>query len=85
VSGSDEDLNADARAAIRWTRTQLDEAARAFLAALPLTRREGDILYVHANAWAPGARAAFWVRSRPSAACAGQMRVTLCGHLHAPA
>src|SRR3954453_23877652 len=52
--GSDEGMNADARAAIRWTQGQLDDAARTFLAARTLAHREGDILYVHANAWAPG-------------------------------
>jgi diadenosine tetraphosphatase ApaH/serine/threonine PP2A family protein phosphatase len=86
VPGSEEDMNADARAAIRWTRAQLDEAARAFLAALPLTHREGNTLYVHANAWAPGA----WgyilgpVEAERSLRRT-DARVTLCGHVHTPA
>ena len=86
VLGSDEAMNADARAAIRWTRGQLDEDARAFLAGLPLTHREGDRLYVHANGWAPGA----WdyilgpVEAERSLRRT-DARVTLCGHVHAPA
>jgi predicted phosphodiesterase len=54
IGGSDEDMNNDARAAIRWTRAQLNGSARAFLTALPLTHREGHRLFVHANAHAPG-------------------------------
>ena len=83
---SDEDMNADARAAVRWTRGQLDAAARAFLAGLPLTHREGDRLYVHANAWAPGE----WgyilgpVEAERSLRRT-DARVTVCGHVHAPA
>ena len=84
--GSDDDMNADARTAIRWTRTHLDGAACAFLAALPLTHRESERLYVHANAWAPiewgyilGPVEAERSLRRTDA------RVTLCGHVHAPA
>ncbi len=86
VPGSDEDMNADASAAIRWTRGHLHDALRAFLAVLPLTYREGDRLYVHANAWAPGA----WgyilgpVEAERSLRRT-DARVTICGHVHAPA
>jgi diadenosine tetraphosphatase ApaH/serine/threonine PP2A family protein phosphatase len=86
VLGFDDDMNADARAAIRWTRGRIDADARAFLSGLPLTIRDGDILYVHANAWAPGA----WgyvlgpVEAERSL-CRTEARVTICGHVHAPA
>src|SRR5512133_1648922 len=44
---------ADARAVVGWTREHLDAAQLGFLASLPLTVVEGEILFVHANAWAP--------------------------------
>src|SRR4051812_33075554 len=46
-------LNASAQAAIDWTRRQLGERERAFLAGLPLTVRQADMLFVHASAAAP--------------------------------
>jgi len=49
----DDTLNANARAAIAWTQAQLDARRRAFLAALPLSVREDDMLFVHASAAAP--------------------------------
>ncbi len=84
--GDDDRMNADAQAAIRWTRGRLDADARAFLAGLPLGAREGDILYVHANAWAPGS----WdyILDRFDAERSLERtdaRVTLCGHVHVPA
>jgi len=57
----------------------------AFLRTLPLVRQEGERLFVHASAHAPGA----WVyitgrmqaeRSMTSTDC----RVTFCGHVHVP-
>ena len=47
------DLNPQAAAAMHWTRSQLDRASRDVLAALPLTLRSGDVLYVHADASQP--------------------------------
>jgi diadenosine tetraphosphatase ApaH/serine/threonine PP2A family protein phosphatase len=86
VTGSDERMNPDARAAIRWTRTALSEHQRAFLAGLPLAHESDDRLYVHANAWAPadwdyvlGPMEAW--RSMARTRC----RVTFCGHVHVPA
>ena len=49
VDGSGADMNSLARAAIEWTREQLDEEHRRFLSERPLTHEEGDTLYVHAN------------------------------------
>jgi len=86
VLGADDDMNAEARAVIRWTRGLVDPAARAFLSGLPLAVQEGEILYVHANAWAPGE----WgyvlgaVEAERSLRRT-QARVTICGHVHAPA
>lgn len=42
-----------AQAAIAWTQTQLGERQRAFLAALPLCVREGNLAFVHASAQDP--------------------------------
>jgi diadenosine tetraphosphatase ApaH/serine/threonine PP2A family protein phosphatase len=83
--GNAENLNDDAARAIAWTRTQLDDDQRDFLARLPFTAEEGDRLYVHASAAAPeqwdyllDAGAA--MRSFKATAA----RVTICGHLHVP-
>ena len=46
-------LNALAEAAIVWTRRRLGERQRAFIGALPLTVREGAVLFVHASAAEP--------------------------------
>ena len=49
----DDTLNAHAQAAIAWTQAQLGDRQRAFLASLPLTVRDDNILFVHASAAAP--------------------------------
>jgi len=64
----------------------LNDAQRAFLAALPLTHREGHRLYVHANAWAP----AHWgyIQGPIEAELSlrrTDARITICGHTHIPA
>lgn len=84
---SDRDtLNPLARAALRWTRGQLEAAHRTFLASLPLDLNEDDRLYVHASASAPqdwiymlGPREAF------QSFRATAQRLTFCGHTHIPA
>jgi diadenosine tetraphosphatase ApaH/serine/threonine PP2A family protein phosphatase len=80
-----ESMNAEAQAAIDWTRTRLSPAQRRFLADLPLIREEEDRLYVHSEASAP----ARWryVQSAADAArsmIATQALVTFCGHIHQP-
>ncbi|HZY13865.1 MAG TPA: metallophosphoesterase family protein [Beijerinckiaceae bacterium] len=86
IVGSDEDMNSDARAAIRWTRRELSESARVFLAGLPLMHRERHRLFAHANGHAPGQWAyiqgpieAEWSLRRTDA------RIMICGHVHVPA
>lgn len=79
-------FNADAARAVEWTRRQLDPAQAAFLAELPLSWEDGDRLFVHANAWAPGR----WDYVLDAADAERSMRrtharVTLCGHTHQPA
>jgi diadenosine tetraphosphatase ApaH/serine/threonine PP2A family protein phosphatase len=49
----DDVLNRNALAAAAWTRAQLGPRHRAFLASLPLTVIDDDILFVHASAAAP--------------------------------
>lgn len=86
VTNPSVNLNDDARIVIDWTRPRLSEDGRRFLAELPLTMTEGDVLYVHADASNP----AIWhyVRSAEDAArslAATTARVTFCGHVHRPA
>lgn len=85
VAGSSEDFNASAAAAIRWTRDCLGSAETRYLAELPLTYDEEDMLLVHANGWAPGA----WGYIRTAVEAERSMRrtsarVTVCGHTHFP-
>ncbi len=83
IEGSDEDMNATAQEAIRWTRAQLGPDHRRFLSGLPLRHEEGSVLYVHANGYAP----AEWdYMSGPLDAVRHFGRVdahiTFCGHVH---
>jgi diadenosine tetraphosphatase ApaH/serine/threonine PP2A family protein phosphatase len=85
VRGPQPTMRPTARQAVEWTRTQLDDAQRAFLAALPLSQRRGDALFVHANAHEP----AEWeyVQSRTEAVRSLQAtdaRHVFCGHMHLP-
>jgi diadenosine tetraphosphatase ApaH/serine/threonine PP2A family protein phosphatase len=78
-------MNADAQAAIDWTRGRLSATQRAFLTALPMMRQEDNRLYVHAEASDP----AKWryVRDTSDAArslLATELQVTFCGHIHRP-
>lgn len=78
-------MNADAQAAIDWTRERLSAAQKAFLAGLPLSREEDNRLYVHAEASDP----AKWryVRDTSDAArsmMATELQITFCGHIHRP-
>jgi diadenosine tetraphosphatase ApaH/serine/threonine PP2A family protein phosphatase len=86
VGSSAESMNAEAQAAIEWTRGRLSAPERKFLSELPLTRQEDDRLYVHSDASQP----AKWHYVR-SAADAGRSliatdaHITFCGHIHRPA
>ncbi len=85
ISMPSETMNAEAQAAIEWTRGRLSAAERNFLAELPLTREEDDRLCVHSEASQP----ARWHYVR-SAADAGRSliatdaHITFCGHIHRP-
>ena len=86
VGSSAENMNAEAQAAIEWTRGRLSAPERKFLSELPLTRQEDDRLYVHSDASQP----AKWhyVRSTADAGrslIATDAHITFCGHIHRPA
>ena len=85
ISTPSETMNAEAQAAVEWTRGRLNAAQRRFLAELPLTLQEDDRLYVHSEASTP----ARWryVQSTADAArsiVATDAHVTFCGHIHQP-
>jgi diadenosine tetraphosphatase ApaH/serine/threonine PP2A family protein phosphatase len=76
-------LNANAQAAIDWTRERLDARHRAFLDRLPLCVRDAGMLFVHASAAAPER----WTYVTSAALAeqsmhAGAAAFTYCGHVH---
>jgi diadenosine tetraphosphatase ApaH/serine/threonine PP2A family protein phosphatase len=86
IATTAESMNAQAQAAIEWTRGRLSASQRGFLAELPLEIREDDRLYVHSEASYP----ARWhyVQGASDAArslMATDARITFCGHIHQPA
>jgi diadenosine tetraphosphatase ApaH/serine/threonine PP2A family protein phosphatase len=86
VGTTAESMNAEAQAAIEWTRGRLSAAQRRFLAELPLTRQEEDRLYVHSEAGNP--QKWRYVQDTSDAArsmLATSAHVTFCGHIHQPA
>lgn len=67
----------------QWTHTQLNAEQLSYLAALPLTQTQGELLFVHANAYGPGQ----WdyIQSRMEAVRSLQatsQAFTFCGHMH---
>jgi diadenosine tetraphosphatase ApaH/serine/threonine PP2A family protein phosphatase len=86
IGTSSESMNAEAQAAIEWTRGRLSASERKFLADLPLTREEDDRLYVHSEASHPSQW--HYVRSTADAGrslIATDAHITFCGHIHRPA
>lgn len=85
VLGASPTMRPEPRQVIEWTRAQLNPTQLDFLASLPLTHQSHDVLYVHANAWAPAAWA--YVMGRFEAVRsmhATRARITFCGHVHEP-
>src|ERR1700730_15356892 len=83
IGTASESMNAEAQAAIEWTRGRLSAVQRRFLAELPLTRQEDDRLYVHSEAGNPGKWR--YVQSTSGAArsmLATSAPLTFCGHIH---
>jgi len=78
-------MNPAALEAIQWTRRQLGDRERAFLASLPLTLRRGEATLVHASAERPSA----WIYVTDPARAARAMAAaetpfTFSGHVHEP-
>jgi diadenosine tetraphosphatase ApaH/serine/threonine PP2A family protein phosphatase len=76
-------LNASAQLAVDWTRDQLSQRHRAFLADLPLVVRDDNLLFVHASAAAP--ERSIYVTDPALAAnsmAAGNASYVFCGHVH---
>lgn len=83
VAGPLPGMRDEAAQVVQWTHAQLNAEQLEFLATLPLVATSGDLLFVHANAYAPGE----WgyvigrldaVRSLQATAS----RYTFCGHMH---
>jgi diadenosine tetraphosphatase ApaH/serine/threonine PP2A family protein phosphatase len=77
-------FNPDAKSAMEWTRSRISETTRTWLAALPTTRREGDLTLVHGSPRDP-----IWeyITSVPVARAnlaALETSVGLHGHTHLP-
>jgi len=77
-------FNPDAQAAIEWTTTVLDENARAYLAALPEVRSDGELTAVHGSPREP-----IWEYITDATIAAANLgafetRHCLYGHTHLP-
>ncbi len=77
-------FNPDARAAIEWTRTAIDDNARAYIATLPEVRRDGDVTAVHGSPRDP-----IWEYITSAGVAAENFkafdtRICLFGHTHLP-
>jgi diadenosine tetraphosphatase ApaH/serine/threonine PP2A family protein phosphatase len=76
-------FNEASRASLEWARETLTGDQKAFLAALPLIIREGEVCYVHASARAP--RRWDYIDSPAAAkrcADAAGASYAFCGHVH---
>lgn len=85
VGVTDGALNAHARRVIDWTVNRLTAPQKLFLEDLPLSVREGDVLFVHASANDP--QDWIYVTSEQRAMGSFQTcdaRVILVGHVHRP-
>jgi len=86
IATSAESMNAEAQAAIEWTRGRLSAPQRRFLSGLPYTVTEETRLYVHSEASNPQR----WHYVRDAADAGRSMiatpaHITFCGHIHRPA
>ena len=83
IGRSTDPMTPHAQAAIVWTQAQLGERQRAFLAKLPLSVREANMLFVHASAAAPER----WTYVTSPVQAERSMRAAkatyvFCGHVH---
>lgn len=85
LGGLQEDMSPEAREAILWTRTQLGEAERRFLASLPYIIERDGCCFVHASAQTPAAwRYITGLRAAAESLAATAATFTFVGHLHVP-
>ncbi|MDE2428716.1 MAG: metallophosphoesterase family protein [Burkholderiales bacterium] len=78
-------MNPVARQVVEWTRSQLSNEQLDFIRALPYRIESEDLLFVHANAWAPEK----WeyidgVMEAMRSMHATKAAITFCGHVHMP-
>lgn len=86
VGNPREQLNVEAQVVMEWTRGELGPAERRFLKELPLTLKDDDRLYVHADASSPKSwRYVTSVEDAARSMIATPAPITLCGHVHRPA
>jgi diadenosine tetraphosphatase ApaH/serine/threonine PP2A family protein phosphatase len=83
VAGTADGMNDEARQCVIWTRSALDAESQAWLAALPLSVRDGEICFVHASAAEPRA----WEYVEHAGAAEKSVRAsgatwTFSGHVH---
>lgn len=77
-------FNPDARRAMEWTRAVISDETRAWLAALPPSRRFGDITLVHGSPRDPTWEYVTSVAVAEANLAALPTRVGLIGHTHVP-
>jgi len=86
VGNAREQLNVEAQIVIEWTRGELGSAERRFLEQLPLTLKDDDRLYVHADASSPKSwRYVMGIEDAARSMIATSAAITFCGHVHRPA
>jgi diadenosine tetraphosphatase ApaH/serine/threonine PP2A family protein phosphatase len=86
VQGALPSMVPEARQVVDWTRAQLDDEQLAFLGGLPVSVTDNEILFVHANAFAPMEWEYIVSRSEAVRSLqATRCRYTFCGHTHTPA
>ena len=85
LQGDRQGMNPTARKVVDWTRAQITAEQLDFIAKLPYRIEWEDILFVHANAWAPEK----WeyidgVMEATRSMHATKANITFCGHVHMP-
>jgi len=83
LTGWCDDMSFEARDAIYWTRSQLQERHFSFLRSLPLTAATGEVFLVHASADEPR-KWTYVTDGTQAARCmdASQAHLTVVGHVH---
>jgi diadenosine tetraphosphatase ApaH/serine/threonine PP2A family protein phosphatase len=85
VLSEEANMNPYARAAVEWTREELDDLQKTFLERLSFGAEEEHVLFVHSEASAP----ADWIYVTDEDIAGRSMQatekpVTICGHVHVP-